>query len=126
MSISIDRFHEILEELSQEIPQDFYRKLHGGIALLAEAKHHPETEASKDLYILGEYTRSRMGNYIKIYYGSFMEVYGHLKEEDLTEKLMDTLVHEFQHHLEGLAGSRDLEIEDARRLEEYRNRKKNL
>ena len=35
----------------------------------------------------------------------------------------EVLLHEFRHHLESLAGERDLEIEDAVELTQYRARK---
>ena len=43
-----------------------------------------------------------MGNYIKIYYGSFERLFGHLSDEDMEKELRKTLRHEFRHHLEGL------------------------
>ena len=52
--ISIDRFEEILGELAEELPAEFYHGLNGGI--LVEDRHplHP-TDVDGDLYILGEY-----------------------------------------------------------------------
>jgi hypothetical protein len=60
-----------------------------------------------------------MGRYISIYYGSFKRVYGHLPKEELRKKLMKTLKHEFTHHLESMAGEKDLEIEDEKFIREY-------
>ena len=44
-------------------------------------------------------------------------------EEEFKERLKKTLFHEFTHHLESLAGERDLEIEDERQLAAYRREK---
>ena len=102
--ISIDRMHEILDELAAELPRAFFRELNGGILLLDELKMHPERRAD-DLYIMGQYIRSAsMGKYIAIYYGSMCAVYGHLSEEDMRSELRHVLRHEFRHHMEGLAG----------------------
>lgn len=117
--ISIDETREMLEELAAELPEPFFRELNGGISLLPEAKLSPIARA-EDLYIMGEYCRSRaLGRYIVIYYGSFMKLYGHLDRERLLPKLRETLRHEFRHHLESLAGEKGLELEDERQAREY-------
>lgn len=114
-----EEFLRMLDELSGEIPQEFFKELNGGIVLRPEAKPHPRSK-NGDLWILGEYcTRRNLGRSIKIYYGSYMHVYGDLEEEALRKRLRHTLRHEFRHHLEALAGERDLEIEDALRLAQY-------
>ena len=77
-----------------------------------------------ELCIMGEYCRQyHLGRFIVIYYGSFAQVYGHLPKEDLAKRLRKVLLHEFRHHLESLAGERDLEIEDAIEIAEYRERR---
>ncbi len=117
--ISISEVEAMLEEAAEQIPQELYRDLNGGIILLPEAKLHPGHVAN-DLYILGEYHRSRaMGRYIAIYYGSFKQVSRHLNNAQLKKKLAHTLKHEFTHHVESLAGERDLEIEDERNIAKY-------
>ncbi|NCC67358.1 MAG: hypothetical protein EOM14_04050, partial [Clostridia bacterium] len=70
-------------------------------------------------YILGEYSRSAMGQGIVIYYGSFARIFFDLNEDDLTEKMRNTLRHEFRHHMEHRAGERGLEIEDERKINDY-------
>jgi hypothetical protein len=42
-----------------------------------------------------------------------------LPKEELRKKLMKTLKHEFTHHLESMAGEKDLEIEDEKFIREY-------
>lgn len=110
----------MLDEISGELPQDFFRELNGGVVLHEQAKPHPQGRGD-DLWIMGEYCRSRsLGRYINIYYGSFMQVYGGLSYEALKRKVRHTLVHEFRHHLESLAGQRDLEVIDEMNLARYK------
>lgn len=118
--LSIEEFGEMLNELSGEMPEDFFRELNGGVLLMEQEKLHPAS-AGQDLWIMGEYRVSySMGRVIYIYYGSFARVYGHLPEQALQRRVRKTLVHEFRHHMESLAGERDLEVEDAVALARYR------
>ena len=120
----IDEVQEILEEICESIPSYAYEHLNGGIILTEERKFHQESYA-EDLLIMGEYQRSILGNMIKIYYGSFMDMYRFSSRETLREKLEEVLLHEFTHHLEFLANEWGLVIEDKKFLEEYRKRKQN-
>lgn len=121
---SIDKVHEILDEIAEGLPKEFFRELNKGIILLPEYKLHPESEERDRLYILGEYCRNITGRNITIYYGSFKEVCWSYTEEKLRKQLRDTLVHEFTHHLESLAGEKGLEIKDAEDIERYRGRRR--
>lgn len=117
--ITIKEMEEMLNEIAEELPQQIYKKLNGGIILLPETKQNPKRQAT-NLYILGQYHHGGvMGRYISIYYGSFKRVYGHLPKKELRKKLMKTLKHEFTHHLESMAGEKDLEIEDEKFIREY-------
>jgi hypothetical protein len=49
-----------------------------------------------------------------------IRVFGHLTPAQFKEELRETLLHEFTHHLEFLAGERGLEIKDAIAMEKYR------
>lgn len=120
----IDEVQEILEEICESIPSYAYKHLNGGIILTEEVKYHEESR-NEDLLIMGEYQRSVLGNMIKIYYGSFMEMYRFSPREILKEKLEEVLLHEFTHHLEFLANEWGLVIEDNKFLEEYRKGKAN-
>ncbi|MCL2383823.1 MAG: hypothetical protein FWC79_06890 [Oscillospiraceae bacterium] len=40
--ISIEEVEEMLDEIAESLPQEFYHKLNGGILLLPEARKHPE------------------------------------------------------------------------------------
>lgn len=120
--ISIEEVEAMLERAAAKIPKELYKDLNGGIILLPDTKIHQQAVAN-DLYILGEYHRSRaMGRYIAIYYGSFKRASGHLSKQQLEKKLESTLKHEFTHHIESLAGDRDLEIEDEKNINRYLKR----
>ena len=121
----IDEVEEILEEICESIPSYAYEHLNGGIILTEESKYHEEAYA-EDLVIMGEYQRSMLGNMIKIYYGSFMDMYRFSSRETLREKLEEVLLHEFTHHLEFLANEWGLVIEDKKFLEEYRKRENKI
>lgn len=116
--ISIERMHEMLEQIANTFPEEFYERLNGGISLLPEVKVSAHAR-SNDLYVLGEYRRDMMGRYIVIYYGSFARVHRGRSDSAVYEELRKTVAHEFTHHLEDLAGERDLEREDERDLDDY-------
>ena len=126
--ITFDELEEMLFEITAEVPQELYHRLNGGVILLPEEKLHPESAGRDDLFILGEYTNDSrgLGRYIKIYYGSFIRLYGYHTPESQRKQLKRILHHELTHHLESLAGERDLEIEDALGLIRYRRRIKKL
>ena len=120
--MDIDQFHCIMEEISEDIPEEIFRDLNGGVVLLPEAKLH-EGDVAGDLYILGEYRVQipGLGRYVAIFYGSFVKVYGEQPNlQQLREELRKTLLHELRHHMESLAGVHDLEIIDEERIEQYR------
>lgn len=113
----IDEVMEILEELLDEIPDQYLNNLNGGVILEEEVNYHPE---GNDLIVLGSYKIDNLGRQIVIYYGSFMKLYFYLDRESLKERLRETLRHELRHHLEFLAGNNDLVIEDENFIENYK------
>ena len=116
---TIDDVERLLNQIAGEIPDAFFKHLNGGVILLDECKPHPQSAG--DLYIMGEYNnRHDMGRYICIYYGSFMRLYASAPEDVLRQKLRETILHEFTHHVESLAGEHGLEIKDQIRMNEYR------
>ncbi|WP_300268289.1 metallopeptidase family protein [uncultured Flavonifractor sp.] len=119
MILSFDQVGDLLDEMAEEFPEEFYQDLNGGISLLPETVEDP---AGEDLYIMGEYCNDMMGRYINLYYGSFAALAQQedWTEEDWEDELYTTLAHEFTHHVEGLAGERGLEIKDELELEQYR------
>ena len=123
--IDIDEFTEMADEIVNTLPQEFFRELNGGVLVLEGFKLHPDSVPEAPLYVMGEYTHNHMmGRYVSVYYGSFARTYGWLDHAELREQLRKTIVHEFRHHLESLSGRRELEIEDAVQLADYKNRYK--
>lgn len=114
-----DEVYQLMNALLDEIPEPFFKELSGGVILLEGDKHSPYEMDGRPLYIMGEYVRSSLGKQIILYYGSFNAVYSHLSVEKLRDKLRKTLIHEFVHHLEGMAGKRDLEKQDETQLNRY-------
>ena len=121
--MTIDEMQDVLDELAEELPEVFYKELNGGIVLLPEAKESEYSRkgaSASDLFTLGEYHHGgAMGNYIKIYYGSFERIFGYLSDENMKRELRHTLRHEFRHHIETLAGDKGLVREDETRLRDY-------
>ena len=122
--ISYDELGVMLDEIATGIPEDLYRELNGGVILLPDTKLHPESGGAESLYIMGQYYNQPLGlgRYITIYYGSFIRVYGHHAPGRQKEELKKIVYHEFQHHLESLAGDRSLEIQDAVDMAKYKQR----
>jgi len=121
--VTIDEAQDILDSVAEGLPPEFFKDLNGGIILLPDVRRSREPWAT-DLYTLGQYTVSySMGRYIAIFYGSFQYVFGeNTPKEKMAEELRKTLLHEFTHHLEHLAGERGLEKEDERQMMIYRRR----
>lgn len=118
--ITIDEAEKILDEIAAGLPEEIFEELNGGIILLPEAKLDPQRKKNDDLYILGEYiSGGGLGRYIAIYYGSFERLFGDMSGNKFKKELEITLKHELTHHLESLAGERDLEKEDDRFMEDY-------
>ena len=119
--ITFDEVGTILDDIADELPDEFYTLLNGGIVLLPEAKLHPESKSPANLYILGEYHHDPrgLGRYISIYYGSFTRMYAYADLDTQRQQLKRVLLHEFTHHIESLAGERGLEIKDAIHMENY-------
>lgn len=119
MSVNIDTVQIWLDEIAESLPDEIFRDLNGGISLLPYHKISPYAKAD-DLFIMGEYSVNRyLGRMINIYYGSIIRVYGNTPDQVLKRELRRILCHELIHHLESLAGERDLEKYDAQRLRRY-------
>ena len=108
----------MLDGLAVELPAEVFMELNGGVSLVPETKHS-NADPGGALYTLGEYHHDQMGRYIVLYYGSIRAVHGRDTREELRANLKKLLTHELTHHLESLAGERDLEIEDKIKLNEY-------
>ena len=121
--ISLEEMELLLEEITLDLPREIFVKLNGGIVLLPEVKRNEKIKEG-NMLILGEYhSGGNMGRYIAIYYGSFRRVFGHLNENLFKNQLIKTVKHEFTHHLESLAGERDLEKKDDEYMARYLNRR---
>jgi hypothetical protein len=101
----------MLDEIAAELPEEVFLKLNGGVSLLPDTKLSP-ADPRGGLYTLGEYRRDQMGRYIVLYYGSIITVHGREDPIKIRESLRKLLTHELTHHIESMAGERDLEIED--------------
>ena len=112
----------MLDEIANEMPQDIFVSLNGGINILPEVKYHPDS-VDGDLYIMGEYCHNNLGRYINIFYGSVMRVYAYLTADRLKQKIAEILKHEFTHHLESLAGEKELTVQDDMDLYKYKSRR---
>ena len=122
--ISFEVFEDVTYEITDTFPEVFFRELNGGVMVRAGNPLHPAAE-DHDLFILGEYHIDRyLGRFIVLYYGSFAQCYGTCSEEEIQVQIRKVLLHEFRHHLESLAGERDLEIEDAVNVSQYKAKKR--
>jgi len=100
---SFDQFAEWLEEAVERIPPRYCQNLTGGFNLQEESRQEG------DFWILGEYIEDeQLGCFIMFYYGSFVELLKDEPEEVWKEEILDTVLHEMQHHLELMAGRDDL------------------
>jgi len=115
----IDRVHQMLDEIAETLPVEFFNRLNEGVVLLPQHKYHPKSRSDRRLYVMGEYHKSFTGSHIRIYYGSFKRVFRNISEDELKKHLEHTLLHEFTHHLETLAGERGLIIKDQEALRKY-------
>lgn len=124
---SIDEFFEMLKEVCDELPDEFFRELHQGVILSEDLRISPEARHD-DLVTLGEYRRAYYGNQITIYYGSFERMFPNASDDFLRSKLREVVRHEFRHHMEhlsGIYGADSLEREDQIRLRRYLRGEKN-
>lgn len=125
--ITFEEVGAMLDDIVDELPEDLFKGLNGGINLVPDTKLHPESDSVNNLYIMGEYNYQPfgLGRFIIIYYGSFMCRFAYCSPAQQREELRKILHHEFLHHLESLAGDRSLERKDAQDLAEYRQRRLN-
>lgn len=112
--LTIEEVGDIVSNLMDELPQAVFKELSGGVRLVPEEKRD-----GANLFIMGEYQKDLIGKHIVLYYGSFAKVCKYSSKEQWTKELRRTLRHEFMHHLEGLAGERELEVWDAIQKNRY-------
>lgn len=115
---SIADFEQIVRELADELPDFLFRELNGQIQIQPQVELHPKARHD-DLLVLGRYIYDTLGRHIELYYGSFKEQFPFCNREELKIHVRETLRHEFEHHVEELAGNHDLAEEDARFIRDY-------
>jgi hypothetical protein len=100
---SFEAFAAMLDRAVDRIPAYFCRNLTGGFNVRKDKKREGE------YYTLGEYVEGGgLGCFIVFYYGSFAEVLQDESYDTWEAEIVDTVLHEMQHHLESQAGRDDL------------------
>ncbi len=125
VAMSFEEVGEWLDEVANSIPDALFEGLNGGVVLLKGIRLSPHAQGN-DLYILGQYNHDPygLGRYIQVFYGSFVQVYKGKSPKEQKEGLRTLLLHELTHHVESLAGVRDLEVKDAVFLKKYEENKR--
>ena len=122
--IGIEAYRRIIEELLDELPEEFFRELSGGV-IVSEAVSVPDYARGNDLFTLGTYQIFSRVRQITMYKGSFDRAYPQADEDEAKRILRGVLRHEIRHHLESLGGVRDassLEAADEREKQAYLRR----
>ena len=123
--MSFDEAQRYLDSVADDLPDEVFKDLNGGIVLLPDMVLS-EDRLADDLYILGRYHFEPygLGRFISIYYGSFTKICAGSGVEKQQKTLSNVLRHELTHHIESMAGVRDLELRDEMELAQYRKRHK--
>lgn len=119
--ISAEEYRAIVSELLDELPEEFFRELSGGVIVSNDAVI-PDHARANDLYTMGQYRILSGMRQITMYRGSFDRVYPHADADEARRILRGVLRHEFRHHMEslgGIHGSSSLEAEDEREKQAY-------
>ena len=122
--ISTEEYKRIISELLDELPEEFFRDLTGGV-IVSEASVIPDYAQGNDLYTMGMYKIYSGIRQIVMYKGSFDRVYHYVDSAQAKDILRGILRHEFRHHLESLGGihnASSLEAQDAREKKAYLER----
>lgn len=119
--IGIKEYKKIVSELLDELPEEFFRELSGGV-IVSGAAVIPDYARENDLYTLGLYHVFSGVRQIILYKGSFDRLYPQADVDEARKILRGILRHEFRHHLEflsGIHGPSSLEAEDERDKRAY-------
>ena len=122
--ISTEEYKKIISELLDELPEEFFRDLTGGV-IVSEASVIPDYAQGNDLYTMGMYKIYSGIRQIVMYKGSFDRIYRCADAAQAKDILRGILRHEFRHHLESLGGihnASSLEAQDAREKRAYLER----
>ena len=119
--ITTEQYNHIITELLDELPEEFFRELSGGV-IVSDAMVIPDYAQGNDLYTMGQYQIYSGIRQIVMFRGSFNSAHPNVDLFEAKNLLRGILRHEFRHHLEFLAGihnSSSLEAEDERMKWEY-------
>ena len=119
--IAIEEYGAIVSELMDELPDEFFRELSGGV-IVSESVAIPDYAQGNDLYTLGKYQIFSRVRQITMFKGSFDRVYPRADVVEARRILRGVLRHEIRHHLESLGGIHDassLEAADERDKQAY-------
>ena len=122
--ISTEEYKKIISELLDELPEEFFRDLTGGV-IVSEASVIPDYAQGNDLYTMGMYKIYSGIRQIVMYKGSFDRIYRYADAAQAKDILRGILRPEFRHHLESLGGihnASSLEAQDAREKRAYLER----
>ena len=122
--IRIEEYRSIVSDLLDELPEEFFRELSGGVTV-SEALVIPDYARGNDLYTMGQYQVFSGIRQIVLYKGSFDRAYPQAEVGEARRLLRGILRHEFRHHLEYLGGihnSSSLEAQDEREKQAYLSR----
>jgi len=125
LPMDLEQFTDFADSfVNDEVPPALLRDLNLGIVVL------PEEKGEGEFYIMGEYITEEVGNYVALYYGSFVKTLSGEPREVWEEDIKETIKHELQHHLEALAGDEKLarketeeELESFQMHEESKNKR---
>ncbi|MBE5808098.1 MAG: hypothetical protein E7317_07145 [Clostridiales bacterium] len=119
--ISAEEYGAIISDLMDELPEEFFRGLTGGV-IMSEALVIPDYARGNDIYTLGQYQVCCGVRQIVMFKGSFDRLYPQADVPAAREILRGVLRHEFRHHIEflgGIRGPSSLEAEDERDKQAY-------
>ena len=121
MELTFDEVGALLDDFADTFPPVLFEELNGGVNLLEDTVEDPAFP-EQEMYILGEYITDVLGNYINLYYGSFVAL---ARQENWDrqiweEELKTTFTHELTHHMEYRSGLHALDDRDAAELAAWR------
>jgi hypothetical protein len=117
---TFDEFAAMLDRAVDRIPLKFTQDLNGGF------NAREDTKRDGKYYVLGEYTQGgHLGSFIVFYYGSFVVILKDKPYDSWEAEIMDTVLHEMQHHLEAQAGRDDLARSEIEELAQALRRESN-
>lgn len=122
MELTFDEVGALLDDYADTFPEVLFEELNGGVNLLEDTVEDSAFPAG-EMYILGEYITDVLGNYINLYYGSFVALAKKEQWDRQTweEELKITFSHELTHHMEYRSGLHALDDRDARELAAWKD-----